>query len=250
MGVLMENWFGLRSEYNFEIFSSSHWAVLVTAFLGFIVMFGTYKKWPDHPVIYQTVKWLFFSLLLFSELSYQLWTNIHGIWSFKFHVPLHLCGIASLLAMLAIILEKRILIQVCFFFGVIPALLALFTPDLPYDFQHYRFWKFFIHHTVISWTCTFLALSKPYLITFRSLLKSYSLLLIYALIMGVFVNPMTGANYLYLTAPPNRDTLLDIFGSGYLYYFNLCLTAFVLFFLQYGLWKWLVVKKKSRQVSN
>ncbi|WP_083334839.1 YwaF family protein [Sediminibacillus halophilus] len=116
-------------------------------------------------------------------------------------------------------------------------MLALITPDLPYGAEHFRFWKFFLHHIAISWTGIFLVLSIPIRITLASMLRAFLFLVSYALVVGVLINPLTGANYLYL-ARPAADTLLNHFGSGIIYYINLVTATFVAFVLLYWLAKW------------
>lgn len=242
----MAQWFSQQSDHHFQAFSTSHLIVLIVAVTGFLIMFLTYKNWPDHPVIHQIIRWVFFILLLLSEVSYQIWAHYHNVWSFRYHTPLHLCGIASIIAMLALLFKKKLFIQLAFFFGVIPAFLTLITPDLIYDYQHYRFWKFFVHHLAISWSCMFVALSKPQSITFPSALISYAFLLGYAALIGFVVNPMIDANYLYLTQQPNANTLLNFFGEGIFYYINLVSIAFFLFLFQYLIWRLLIKKDNGR----
>ncbi|MTD31333.1 TIGR02206 family membrane protein [Planomicrobium sp. YIM 101495] len=235
----MSDWFGLTSTSMFEPFGLSHWLVLLIATAGLFILVSAKKPLQHSPESFQWLRWLLFTLLVLSEVSYQIWTISNGIWSFAAHVPLHLCGVASITAAIALVTLNKRWIQISFFIGIAPAFLALVTPDVPYDYEHYRFWKFFVHHTTIPWACLFLALTKPPFITFRSVFFVYGLLLAYAFVIGVFVNPLIDANYLYLEQTPTADTLLNVFGEGWFYYINLSLTALGVFLLQYGVWRFI-----------
>lgn len=242
----MENWFGPGSPHDFQLFSISHLIVLAIAFVGLVVLFIVRARWQEKAQPFQWVRWALFSLLLLSELSYQTWTTVNGLWSFQGHVPLHLCGIASITAMIGLLTLHKTWIQISFFIGILPAFLALVTPDLPHDYHHYRFWKFFVHHTAIPWACLFLALVKPAAITLHSVFFVYFSLVVYALLIGFIINPLSGANYLYLTQTPAAATPLSLFGNGIWYYLNLGLTAFFLFLGQYFLWKKFILTPKKR----
>lgn len=233
----MDNWFGATSPSVFVPFSISHLLMLVAAIGGFVFLLAQKNQLRESPLFFARVRWTLFVLLLVSEISYQAWAISNGVWSFSGHVPLHLCGIASITAMIGLLTLRPVWIQISFFIGILPAILTLITPELPHDFQHYRFWKFFIHHMAIPWACLFLALRKPAVISLRSLFLVYFLLVGYALIIGFFVNPAAEANYLYLSRLPEAATPLSFFGSGIWYYLNLGIAAFLLFAGQYLFWK-------------
>ncbi|ANU19377.1 ABC transporter permease [Planococcus plakortidis] len=238
----MDTWFGPRSDYPFELFSVSHLAVLGIAFLGFLCLVLLKDNLSTKDALFQQLRWLLFAALLISEVSYQYWAISHDYWSFNRYMPLHLCGVASITAMLGLVTLHPFWIRVSFFIGIVPAALALVTPDMPYDYQHYRFWKFFVHHTAIAWACLFLALAKPSALTWRSVFSVYGLLLLYAACIGFGVNPQMGSNYLYLSQRPSTVSSLDFFGEGIWYYVNLCLAALALFAVQYGIFRALFKK--------
>ena len=239
----MDSWFGKTSAYYFEPFSVSHITMLSAAFACLILLLLFKNRLQPASKFFQWLRWILFSLLLLSEISYQIWAITSGVWSFQGHVPLHLCGIASITAMIGLLTFNKTWIRISFFIGILPAFLALITPELPYDYQHYRFWKFFIHHTAIPVACLFLALSKPSVITLRSVFFVYFLLILYALIIGFIINPITGANYLYLAQLPTASTPLSFFGDGIWYYLNLGLAALAIFLLQYFTWRRFILKK-------
>ncbi|WP_281863706.1 TIGR02206 family membrane protein [Planomicrobium okeanokoites] len=242
----MDSWFGITSQHYFTPFSASHLTVLAIAALGIFLLIVFRKQLMSRPLPFQVLRWILFSLLLLSEVSYQYWTISNGIWNFAGHVPLHLCGVASITAMIGLLTMRRSWIQISFFIGIVPAFLALVTPDLPFDYHHFRFWKFFVHHTAIPWACLFLALAKPETITLRSVIKVFLLLVAYALAIGYLVNPLTDANYLYLMQLPNTVTPLSFFGDGIWYYLNLGITALLLFLFQNFLWNRYINKDNKR----
>lgn len=244
----MENWFGATSTSAFQPFTASHLIMLMAATGGLIFLIFRKKQLRESPSFFSQLRWTLFFLLLVSEISYQAWALSSGVWSFSGHVPLHLCGIASITAIIGLVTLRPLWIQISFFIGIFPAFLTLITPELPYDYQHYRFWKFFIHHMSIPWACLFLALWKPSSITLRSVFLVYGLLVLYALIIGLAVNPLTGSNYLYLSQLPQATTPLSFFGSGIWYYLNLGIAALLLFSGQYWLWKKFFVHQSKKAV--
>ncbi|SDK16397.1 TIGR02206 family membrane protein [Sediminibacillus albus] len=240
----MDTWFGVSSTHLFHPFSASHLLMLIIYSAGAAALLINSSRISQRPSLYRAIRWGFLIVLVLSELVYQGWAIYHHMWSFPDHMPLHLCGIASITAMLALLFQKDKLIQMTFFLAVIPAFLALVTPDIPYGYEHFRFWKFFIHHMAISWSGIFLSMAGNTNITFASMMRTFLLLIAYALFIGMIINPLTGANYLYL-ARPAEDTLLTLFGEGFSYYINLSTTALIVFYLLYLSMKFY---RRSRQI--
>lgn len=232
----MGNWLGLGGE-PFIAFGTSHLIMLVIYFLGLLFFLIFINRVIANSKLYNTLRWTLFSLLVLSELSYQTWTFVHGIWSMRDHMPVHLCGIAGITGAIALVNRNRKLIKITFFIGLVPAFLALVTPELPYDFPHYRFLKFFVHHMSISWVAIFLVVTSSIKISLKSMLETYGYLLVFAAIVGVFVNPLLASNYFYLSHTPSASTPLDMLGSGIWYYINLCLLALVVFYIQQQVYK-------------
>ncbi|PAV28180.1 TIGR02206 family membrane protein [Virgibacillus profundi] len=230
----MSDWFNEQHGDPFIAFGTSHMTMLVIYFVGLMLLLLTYKKIKNNNGLYNILRWLLFAILVLSEISYQIYTITNGIWSLREHIPLHLCGIASITGAIALVTHNKALINLTFFIGFIPAFAALVTPELPYDFPHFRFWKFFLHHTAISWVSIFLLLTSSVKVTLKSTLRAYGLLLIYAAFIGFVVNPWLGSNYLYLSATPTASTPLDLLGNGIWYYVNLCLLGLVVFLGLFG----------------
>lgn len=229
----METWFAATSTHPFIPFSLNHLLALAIAVTGIFALVAARKGLKEQKRLFQSLRWPLLVILIISEISYHYWAITNNVWSFGGQMPLHLCGIASLTAMIGLLTMRPLWIQVSFYIGIVPAFLALITPELPYDYEHFRFWKFFVHHIAIPWSCLFLALSRPAAITLPSVFSSYVLVLAYAALIGFWVNPWSDSNFLYLMQRPTTTSPLDFFGDGLWYYINLCLTALLLFFCQY-----------------
>lgn len=243
----MDTWFGATSDYRFALFSFDHLLMLSIAFLGLLFLVLARGWLSAHAQLFHSLRWPLFGILLLSEISYQYWAISHDVWKFNEQMPLHLCGIASLVAMTSLLTLRPFWIRIAFFIGIVPVALALVTPELPYDYHHYRFWKFSVHHIAVFWTSILLAMIYPTVITLRSVFTVYALLLGYASVIGFVVNPLMDANFLYLAGTPSTASPLDFFGDGIWYYVNLCVAALVLFLSQYALFRGLVKRKKAER---
>ncbi|MFG6114002.1 TIGR02206 family membrane protein [Halobacillus sp. MO56] len=232
----MKQWFGSGIDQPFDMFGGSHIIMLIIYLTGLALILVGNKKLQKDQTGYQLLRWFLFGLLIISEVSYQTWAIVNGVWSSKDYLPLHLCGIASIIAAAAIWKQNHTLIKITYFIAVIPALMALVTPDLPHDYQHYRYWKFFLHHMAISWSGVLLALVHPVTITWKTTMKAYGFLVFYAILMG-FVNQAIGSNYLYLSRTPGKGTPLDLLGDGFWYYINLGLITLASFWLLYFIYQ-------------
>ncbi|QDP42122.1 TIGR02206 family membrane protein [Radiobacillus deserti] len=219
--------------------------MLALYFIGILWMIMLRKELKLPSTLSQTIRWSFFILLILSEFTYQWWAAVNDVWNLQEHMPLHLCGVASITGMLSLLTYNKRLVRFTFFIGIIPAFLALITPELYYGYDHYRFWKFFIHHIVISWTGLYLILSSSIRITLRSVIQSFMYLVFYACVIGFIINPLLDSNYLYLSNKPTASTPLDLLGSGFSYYINLGLVALTVFLLLYGCYRFFQKKTKA-----
>ena len=224
----MEQWFSAYSSYPFEPFTTSHVFALTIFFIGSILLLATSRRITARPRVVFSIRIGLFILLFFSEASYQFWAIKNDVWSMSYYMPLHLCGIASIVGMITLATYHPKLIKLNYFIGITPALVALVTPDLLYDYQHFRFWKFFIHHMAIFWTSLFLIVTTSVRVTWMTMLKAYVWLVLYGVVVGM-INSIIGSNYMFLGGPPDAATPLDYLGDGVWYYINLGILSLTLF---------------------
>lgn len=233
----MKEWFLTVSGEPFTPFGTSHLLVLLLYLAGACLLIYFHREIKTNSKLFQWIRWVLFCLLIISEVSYQIWTAYHGIW--LHNLPFHLCGVAGIIGALALLTLNHRLIAVTFFIALIPAFLALLTPETPYEFPNFRFFKFFIHHIAISLTGLFFAVTSRHgVITGKRMIETYLYLVAYALFVGFIINPWLDANYLYLSHPPEVASPLDWFGSGIWYRLNLGIVCFLVFTLQYLGYRW------------
>ena len=87
-------------------------------------------------------------------------------------------------------------------------------PNLLQDFPHFRFFEFFIAHSLILFSVFYFLFIKKYLITLRDMVVAYLITIGYLLLIFI-TNFLLGSNYLYLTKKPIFNSFLDFFGDYY-----------------------------------
>lgn len=211
---------------DFTIFSMTH---LVT--LGLIVFISVFifrfRYQLDERFRY------FLGLLMLSlELGYHAWAVLMGQWSIAYSLPFQLCSMSIMLCLILIFTEARWAFEIVYFTGLGGASMALITPDLFYDFPHFRFFHFFINHAAILWTIFYFTWTKGYRPTYRSLWKTIGYLNIY-MILIYGLNILVGGNYLFLIEKPAAGSLLDVMGPHPWYILSLEGVTILLFHLLY-----------------
>ncbi|MCP3027515.1 TIGR02206 family membrane protein [Halobacillus sp. A5] len=240
----MTAWFASESNHPFVMFSFSHITMLILFGLGLVLLFIYKSELMKGRASHTIVRWTLLSALLLSELSYQLWALSHNLFTTFEHLPLHLCGIASITGIFALLTYNKKLIQINFFIAIVPSVIALITPEIPHGYEHFRFWKFFIHHMAIPWTGLFLILSTRTTVHFKVMCETYCYLVVYALAVGLF-NQAFQTNYLFLSQPPSSFPALALLSAGLGYQINLALLAFGVFYLFLVFYKVIHTRKRS-----
>jgi hypothetical integral membrane protein (TIGR02206 family) len=219
----------------FQMFSLSHILVLVLFFTVFGLMIAfreSLKKGKTEKV----AGLLLMVTLIASEVTYQIWAISYGVWDARFFLPLQLCSFSTFWGLYLYWRKNKSAFYFFYYIGLIPPVLALLTPDLIYDFPHYRFLKFFLHHMAIPLMVVYLLITKEYVLTIKSIWQG--MLLLNLMILPIYIlNKILGSNYFFLNGPPEGNTALSLFGTGILYYINLEIAALVIFFISYLLYK-------------
>ena len=131
-------------------------------------------------------------------------------------LPLQLCDVALLAAVVALWTGHRLAGELLYFWGGAGTTLALVTPDLAQGPQHLRFWAFFVLHggVVVAAARVAGGLRRPP--RRGAAWRAFAATNAYALGLAG-VNGAFDTNFLYLCRKPGVPTLLDHFGPWPVY---------------------------------
>jgi hypothetical integral membrane protein (TIGR02206 family) len=126
-------------------------------------------------------------------------------------LPFHLCDMAILLAMVALLWRVQWVYEVLYFWALAGTLLAVFTPDVTMGFPDPGFLSFFgIHAGVVASACV-LTWGEGMRPRPGAAWTVFGITNAYAGLVGV-VNFIAGTNFMYLNRKPSSPTLLDALG--------------------------------------
>ncbi|MCQ1528903.1 YwaF family protein [Lutispora saccharofermentans] len=171
--------------------------------------------------------------LITTELSFQIWCAVIGVWTAEYNLPFHLCSAATIICAIMLFMKSYRIYQIAYFWGLGGALQALLTPDLSgYNYPHYVFFKYFILHGLIVISVLYMAFVHSYRLAFRSVLNAFAVTNLFAVIV-IPVDILTGGNYLFLCRKPEAMTLLDYLGPWPWYIIPMEAVVFAMFVILY-----------------
>ncbi|WP_163100104.1 TIGR02206 family membrane protein [Peribacillus alkalitolerans] len=237
--------FSVTEMRDFEMFSMTHILTFII-FLTACFFFVYYRK-KLKP--YQSIiKWTLFSILLACEITHQIWVILNGVWEVN-DLPLQLCSLSTFLALFLFLKNSNKVFNLLFFIGLIPAILSMVTPEIAYQFPHYRFIKYFLHHSAIPLSVLYFIIFEGYRVPRKAVLTSYLTLNIIA--VPIFIlNKLLGTNFFYLASPTEAKTILSFFGNGIMYYINLEIVAIIVFIITYIPMQILQKKEFNQEVAQ
>lgn len=220
--------FSVTEMRTFELFSVSHITVLLlfVAISFWLVYFRNFLE------RYQSVlKWILFWVLVLSEMSWHIWLLTTGTWEVG-DLPLQLCSASTFIAIYLFLKSNQKAFYLLFFIGLLPPILSMVTPEMAYQFPHFRFLKYFLHHAAIAWSVLYFIVYEGYRVPRNAILTGFLMVNVLALPI-FFLNLLLGTNFFYLANPTESKTILSFFGTGVNYYMNLEIAALIVFFVTY-----------------
>jgi hypothetical integral membrane protein (TIGR02206 family) len=210
------------------LFSPSHIISLCIALSLIIILYTLrYRPW-----IKTFGKWLIIVSLAASEIWLNFWYYSTGMWDIRYTLPFQLCSISLYLCIWMLLTKQKWPFEVVYFLGLGGAMQALLTPELFYDFPHFRFLHFFVAHTAIILAVFYMIWLEKKSITLKSLGKSFGALQVIAIVV-FFINKATGGNYMFLAQKPTNASIIDLLGPYPLYILSLELVVLFLFLMLY-----------------
>ena len=235
--------FSVTGMQGFSFLSMDHIVTLILFFLTCFLFVFYRKKLSSYQHI---VKWTLFITLIVCEVSFHLWLILTNQWEVA-DLPLQLCSLSTFLSLYLFLKPNQKVFNLLFFIGLLPAILSMVTPDIVYQFPHFRFLKYFLHHSAIPLAVLYFILFEGYRVPRKAVLTSFRTLNVIA-VPVFFLNIWLDTNFFFLASPSETETLLSFFGSGIMYYINLEIVGIFVFIITYipiGI----LMKRENRKVS-
>lgn len=216
----------------FELFSEIHIVSLLIIFALNILLYYYSDKLREASIEKHT-RYFVASALIVTELFFQIWCIVKGVWTAEYNLPFHLCSAATIICAVMLYKKSFKIYQIAYFWGLGGALQALLTPDLSgYNYPHFVFFKYFILHGLLIISVIYMTFVHSYRLTFKSVLNAFLVTNLFALLV-IPVDALTGGNYLFLCRKPEALTLLDYLGSWPWYIIPMEAVVFIMFVVLY-----------------
>lgn len=206
----MMGWFGgSYKEYDFEMFSVSHFVIFAILFVVSTAIFIFREKLKDE-------KWRRAEIgiaitLILIESCYHIWMYVNGIWEVSHAIPLELCSLSLILSVILLLTRKKIIYEILLFTALLGASQAIFTPLLNFEFPHFRYFHFFYTHLMMIWVVLYFTWVHGYKPTIWSIVKLFFFLNVLMPII-MLINKAVDGNYMFLSYKPKSPSLLDLLG--------------------------------------
>lgn len=210
----------------FTLFSTEHFWFIGGGFLGILALTMVSAFLPKYK--FAQFSAIVILLIKLAELSYRHIYVGESIYSL---LPLHMCNLTLIIAILTMLTKSQKLFQLTYFW-CLGALFAVITPDIKYSFPHPLTLSFYITHFYLLFAAIYGILFFNFKPTFKGWVNSFITLNIFAFII-FFINKKLGTNYLYVNRIPNFSSPLDYFGQWPYY---IIVVEIIYLILTYGIY--------------
>lgn len=213
---MLASFFSSNVSEPFSVFSIAHLSALGLFFVAAVLMFVFRGAIRSRAKLKQGLRLTLLVALIAAEVSLHIWYIASDVWNARYTLPLELCSLMLLAAIIMLITRSRFLAGLVFFAGIGGALQALLTPNLAYEYPHFRFVQFFIAHAAIILSAFYMVWIERFRPTWRTVLTALLSLNAIALIVYL-LDWVLDANYMFLRRKPDTPSILDLFGDYPLY---------------------------------
>lgn len=232
--------FGVGTEPEFAIFTFAHFAPIILLITAILLM-HRFRE-PLRNSKYETnLRYILGFALIICDMSYY-WRLAAGPWLSggpTENLPIGVCQWSVIFCAFMMIGKSQRLFDIAYFWLLTGSLFALITPT-PLTFcgpTRFRFYQFWLEHTlgyIAIFYMIFVHKMRP---NFRSMLRSYTALLAFAAFAACINAMIPGANYLYMARPESAPSVLDILPPNYALRIAIIVVVITLmFFLAYLPW--------------
>jgi hypothetical integral membrane protein (TIGR02206 family) len=229
----MSNWITFGHGGNtLKDYSTPHIAAMLIIVL-FCAVFIVYGNRFSTEKSRKAFRYAFAAFIALQQLSLYVWYTVAGEWSVEVTLPIQLCDLSVFLSVAVLLTKRQLISELLYYWGLAGATQAILTPDIgSYTWPHFVFYQFFISHGVILLTCLYMIIVEKFRPSKRSVLRTIVITNLYGILI-LFVNRLTGGNYLFLSSKPAGGSLLDLLGPWPWYLLSLEAVALILFTMLY-----------------
>ena len=226
----------------FETFGGSHLVMIGVFLAGIWPMALLGRRTRERP---QRASRGFALALVAAVLPLQVLDHLPGTFQLGVSLPLQLCDVAAVVAVLALWTRNHTLVCVTYLWGLLLTPQALLTPALSADFPDPRFVAFWAMHILIVWAAVFLTFGLGHRPDWRGYRRTVLITAVW--LVGLFpINWLLGTNYGFVNEKPGTGSLLDYFGPWPIY----LLVEVVIVATAWALMTWPWTRHSGRAVAR
>lgn len=191
----------------FEWFGLTHGLAilfLITLFILMIVF--QHKITPKVDVILRRGTAIF---MVAMEWTFYIWSIIQGGFQTSL-LPFGVCAISMYVTAYSLWFKSERVFKFIFPWAVLGSLISLVVADLHYNIPHFRYFHYFLNHGFFLLGNLYLLIVAKMRLTYKDLLTSSLILLIYAAIMYP-MNFLLDSNHLFLREVPSEVAFMYSF---------------------------------------
>jgi hypothetical integral membrane protein (TIGR02206 family) len=194
----------------FDTFSLEHF-VLIAGFLAVCVALALLGRAHRGSRAETRFRRGFAVLIPCFTVPMQVLQLLPGDYDLATSLPLQLCDLAWIAAVVALWTRHWAATALVYFWGLTLTVQGIVTPALSQPFPDPRYLMFWGMHFVVVWAAVYLTFGLRVPVTWKSYRFAVVVTLVWA-VAAMSFNAVTGTNYGYLNRKPASGTLLDLFG--------------------------------------
>ena len=225
----------------FTAYGTSHLGAVLVLAAGIVVLLVLGRRPDPHDRLGKALA----ILLAAAVVPLQVRYFTPGHWDPQRALPVQLCDVAAVVAVVALWTHHRWAAALTYFWGITLTTQAVLTPDLSHDFPDPVFLLFWAMHIGTVWAAVHLTWSRGIHPDWGSYRVAIAVTAVWA--VAVFsLNLAIGSNYGYLNAKPGAASALDLLGPWPWY----VLAEVVLIAGVWALMTWPWVRRTQRATSD
>lgn len=210
-----EGFFGYSSEQNFFELSFAHFAPIILLCVALYLTFRYRERiaaWKGE----ETLRFILAAVLILNEGAYYwrlMYVGNSGSGDqLLTYLPLEVCEWSAYLVAFMIMKKSVHLYDITFYICLSLGVIPLFTPAVIYYAGpgYWRYYQFWIEHIVPIFCVLYMTFVHGFRPNYRKIYKPYALLSGMATIAIIANNNIPGANFMYLAAGTDGDSIANL----------------------------------------